>query len=77
MQRIFVFKSENAMLGEYWRFFIVNLGGLMINALILGLLIELGLAVEISQAIAIMLTTILSYLGHKNFSFRKNMAVCK
>lgn len=69
-QRILVFKSRNAIFNEYWRFFIVNLSGLMVNALILSLLIEFGLIVEISQAIAILLTTILSYLGHKNFSFR-------
>ena len=71
MQRIFVFKSENAIFSEYWRFFIVNLTGLAINAIFLSFLIEIGLAIKLSQAIALFLTTIVSYFGHKNFSFTK------
>lgn len=70
MQRILVFQSKNAIYSEYWRFFIVNLTGLGINIVFLSLLVGLGLRIEISQAIAIFLTTVISYFGHKNFSFR-------
>jgi len=70
MQRLVVFQSKEPVFYEYRRFFIVNLTGLGINAILLTLLIKLELKTNIAQAIAVLVTTAISYLGHKNFSFR-------
>lgn len=70
MQRLLVFQSKGAVFDEYKRFFIVNLTGLGINAVLLTLLIKFELKIDIAQAIAVLVTTAISYLGHKNFSFR-------
>ncbi len=69
-QRFLVFKSKGAIFYEYRKFFIVNLFGLGVNAVMLTLFIRLGFKVEIAQAIAVLIATIISYVGHKNFSFR-------
>ena len=69
MQRIFVFRSKSNVTGEYGRFFLVNLIGFLLNIVMLSILVELGLDVKIAQAIALSLTILISYIGHKKFSF--------
>lgn len=73
-QRFFVFKSKGRITGEYSRFFLVNLIALGLNALILRWLMEskilnFDLKVEVAQAIALGLVTMISFWGHKFFSF--------
>jgi len=73
MQRIFVFESKKAIFFEYGRFFIINLLGLGVNAVILALFVEFGFKIELAQAIAVSIATIVSYAGHRNFSFRSKV----
>lgn len=71
MQRLVVFQSNGPVFHEYGRFFIVNLIGLGINAILLSLLLtNFELKTNIAQAIAALLTTAISYFGYKNFSFK-------
>lgn len=57
------------------RFVGVNLAVLGINAVLLALLVEfVGLLPLVAQAIALVAATVLSYLGHRFVSFRRNHA---
>jgi len=73
-QRYFVFKTRGRIIGEYTKFFSVNLAVLATNAGILHMIMEsrkfgFVVNVEIAQAISLLIVTGLSYLGHKFFSF--------
>lgn len=73
-QRIVVFRSKGKVTGEYPRFFLVNLLALGVNAILLHGLMQsktfgFDLGVEISQAIALGMVTMISFWGHKFFSF--------
>lgn len=69
-QRYIVFRSTAPWRQEYWRFFLVNLGGMMGNALVLSLFVESGVEVMPAQAASVVIITALTYLGHRYFSFR-------
>jgi putative flippase GtrA len=53
------------------RFFVVSLGALAANLVVLQLLIALGLGKLTGQAIAIVLVTPLSFLGNRLWSFKR------
>lgn len=69
-QRWIVFCSKAPWFQEYLRFLMVNLSGMVVNALLLILFVEYGVRLMIAQAISVVIVTILSYVGHRKFSFR-------
>ena len=71
MHRRFVFRVRGHVLRDLVRFWSVYLTGLGINAVALPVLVELGLQRIPAQAIIVASTTVLSYFGHRHFSFRR------
>lgn len=74
LHRGFTFRrngSGSALL-DFLRFVSVYVVSLAINTAVLPLLVEVGgLSPLLAQAIAVIVTTVLSYFGHKLFSFRR------
>lgn len=72
LYRTFVFKVRGNTLVDLVRFEMVYLVSLGVNAVLLPLLVELaGLPVLVSQALIVFVTTLVSYFGHRDFSFRR------
>lgn len=70
--RLLVFKVRGNVLTDLLRFWSVYLAALALNAVALPLLVEaVGLEVLIAQALVVFVTALMSYLGHKHFSFRR------
>ena len=74
MHRRFVFRVRGHVLRDLMRFESVYLTALAINAVALPVLVELGLARIPAQAIIVASTMLLSYFGHRHFSFRRGAA---
>jgi len=74
MHRRFVFRVRGHVLRDLVRFESVNLTTLGINAVALPVLVELGLNRIGAGAIITASTTVLSYFGHRHFSFRRGAA---
>jgi putative flippase GtrA len=74
MHRRFVFHVRGHVLRDLARFESVYLTALAINAVALPLLVELGMHRIAAQAIIVASTTLLSYFGHRHFSFRRSAA---
>ncbi|WP_156296426.1 GtrA family protein [Mycobacterium paragordonae] len=72
MHRRLVFRVRGHVLRDLIRFESVYLTALGINAVALPVLIELGLQRIPAQAIITATLTLLSYFGHRHFSFRRN-----
>jgi putative flippase GtrA len=71
--KFFVFKTKGNFWLEYFRFYVVYGASFLINIALLPLFVEVFKAnLLISQAIITMFTVIISYAGHKYFSFRKS-----
>lgn len=69
--RRFVFKSTGRVLSEYLRFNLVYLVAFLFNIAALPFLVEIaGMTPLKGQAVITVVTVILSYVGHKYFSFR-------
>ncbi len=68
--KIFVFKTKGNYLREYLRFYIVYGSVFLLNMALLVFAVEL-LKVDplYSQAVILVVTVIISYLGHKYFTF--------
>jgi putative flippase GtrA len=67
-----VFRVEGNVLGDLIRFESVYLVALAVNLVLLPLLVEVGrLPVIGSQALVVLVTAVLSFFGHKHFSFRR------
>jgi putative flippase GtrA len=71
MHRRFVFRVHGHVLRDLVRFWSVYLTALGINAVTLPVLVELGMSRILAQAIIVASTTLLSYFGHRHFSFRR------
>jgi putative flippase GtrA len=70
--RWLVFRVEGNLLVDLLRFWSLYAGLLVVNIVFLPVLVELGgVPVLLAQALFIVVITITSYLGHKNFSFRR------
>jgi putative flippase GtrA len=70
--RLWTFREHRAgVAAQGMRFFLVSVGALMANLVVLQLLIALGLGKLSGQAIAIVLVTPLSFLGNRLWSFRR------
>jgi len=74
MHRRFVFRVRGHVVRDFVRFESVYLTALGINAVALPVLVELGLHRIPAQAVVILCTTLLSYFGHRHFSFRRSAA---
>jgi putative flippase GtrA len=74
MHRRFVFRVRGQVFRDLVRFESVYLTTLGINAVALPALVELGLSRIPAQAIIVASTTLLSYFGHRHFSFRRGPA---
>lgn len=74
MHRRFVFRVRGNVLRDLARFESVYLVTLGINAVTLPLLVTSGLNRILAQAIILAACAVLSYLGHRHFSFRRSTA---
>ena len=74
LHRGFVFRVRGHVLRDLMRFWSVYLTAGAINFVALPALVELGLHRIPAQAIIVATTTLLSYFGHRHFSFRRSAA---
>ncbi|WP_231980585.1 GtrA family protein [Mycobacterium sp. E2497] len=74
MYRRFVFRVTGHVLTDLMRFWTIYLTRLGINAVALPVLVELGLHRIPAQAIILVCGTVLSYFGHRHFTFRRGAA---
>ena len=74
MHRRFVFRVRGHVLRDLARFESVYLTALAINAVALPVLVELGVNRILAGAIIMACTTLLSWFGHRHFSFRRSAA---
>jgi len=74
MHRRFVFRVRGHVLRDLLRFWSVYLTAGGINFVALPVLVGLGLHRIPAQAIIVASTTLLSYFGHRHFSFRRSAA---
>ena len=74
MHRRFVFRVRGHVLRDFVRFESVYLTTVGINAVALPVLVELGVHRIPAQAIVLLPTMLLNYLGHRYFSFRRSAA---
>lgn len=72
LYRRLVFRVRGHVVRDLVRFETVYLAALGVNAILLPLLVELvGLAPIPAQMLIVFVTAVMSYLGHKYFSFRR------
>jgi putative flippase GtrA len=72
LHRRLVFRVTGNVLVDLVRFEMVYLGGLGINAILLPVLVEVAqLPVIMSQFLIVSVTALVSFFGHKHFSFRR------
>lgn len=72
LHRHFVFRVRGHVLRDLFRFILVNIGALVVNEILLTLAVEVvGLNPIIGQLAATAVTVVLSFLGHRDFSFRR------
>ena len=74
MHRRFVFRVRGHVLRDLVRFESVYLTALGINAVALPGLVELGIDRVLAGGIITACMTLLSYFGHRHFSFRRSAA---
>ncbi len=74
MHRRFVFRVRGHMLRDLARFWSIYLTAGAINVVALPVLVELGLHRIPAQAIIVAAGTLLSYFGHRHFSFRRSVS---
>ena len=73
--RVFVFKSRGRVLGEYLRIYVVYGVSFILGIALLALLVELaGLHPILAQFFVIIITVIVSYIGHSRFTFNQGTA---
>lgn len=69
--RLWTFRDRRGgIAAQGMRFFVVSLGSLGANLLVLHILITLGLGKLVGQAIAIVLVTPMNFIGNRLWSFR-------
>jgi putative flippase GtrA len=71
--RWLVFKVKGGLVGDFFRFWMVYSGALVLNLIALPVLVQIaGLGVLVAQAIIIVLTVITTWIGHNYFSFKRD-----
>ena len=69
--KFFVFKTKGNYLREYFRFYVVYGFSMIIGLILLPLIVELlHISPLVAQLFIVVITVIISYLGHRNFSFK-------
>jgi len=69
--KLFVFRTKGNWLKEYLKACIVYGNVALISILVIWVLVDIvGLNIWVSQALAIFVTVVISYLGHKKFTFK-------
>ena len=72
LYRFVVFRVRGHVLADLWRFETVYLTALGVNLVLLPLLVEIvHLPVLVAQALIMIATSVLSWVGHKHYSFRR------
>lgn len=71
LQRRFTFKVTGHVVRDFLRFQSVNAVSVLINAIALPIVVGLGVPRVPAQAAIVVLTTVISYFGHRYFSFRR------
>jgi putative flippase GtrA len=72
LYRVVVFRVRGHVLSDLWRFETVYLSALAVNFVLLPALVELAhLRVLVAQAMIVFVTSVMSWMGHKHFSFRR------
>lgn len=75
LYRRFVFRVRGHVWLDLWRFEVVNLGALGINALALPFVVQVvGLPPIPAQLAVTCVTALITYFGHRDFSFRRKHA---
>ncbi|MGD1282489.1 GtrA family protein [Mycobacterium seoulense] len=74
MHRRFVFRVRGHVLRDLVRFWSVHLTSFGISVVAVPVLVELGLDRIVAGAVAATATMLLSYFGHRYFSFRRSAA---
>ena len=74
--KYFTFKSQGYSLSEISRFLLVYLASYLINLFFLFILIDLLSANKfLAGLITLLITTLISFFGHRYFSFKKNTEI--
>jgi putative flippase GtrA len=72
LYRFFVFRVRGHVLADLWRFATVYISSLAVNFVLLALLVEFAhLRVLLAQALIVFVTSVMNWIGHKHFSFRR------
>jgi putative flippase GtrA len=72
LYRLAVFRVRGHVLRDLWRFETVYLTALGVNFVLLPVLVEIAhLPVLVAQALIVLVTSVMSWVGHKHFSFRR------
>lgn len=72
LYRFVVFRVRGHVLADLWRFETVYLAALAVNFVLLPLLVEIAhLPVLLAQALIVFVTSVMSWVGHKHYSFRR------
>ena len=72
LYRFVVFRVRGHVLADLWRFETVYLLALAVNFVLLPILVEIvHLPVLVAQALIVLVTSVMSWVGHKNYSFRR------
>jgi putative flippase GtrA len=72
LYRFVVFRVRGHVLADLWRFETVYLLALAVNFALLPLLVEVvNLPVLLAQALIVSVTAVMSFVGHKHYSFRR------
>jgi putative flippase GtrA len=72
LYRFVVFRVRGHVLADLWRFETVYLLALAVNFATLPLLVEIAqLPVLLAQALIVIVTSVMSWVGHKHYSFRR------
>lgn len=75
LYRRWVFRASGTVVVDFLRFQVVYLIPLAANLLALPILVAVvGLNVYVAQAIIVVVSTVVSFVGHKYFSFRRAVA---
>ncbi|MFC5678210.1 GtrA family protein [Aeromicrobium endophyticum] len=78
LYRRLVFKVQGQVMRDFVRFVTVYAVSIGINAVVLPVLVEVaGVPPLAAQAVVVLITTLLSFVGHRSFSFRRDEDVAQ